>query len=859
MPISSVRWIAFVIALTLLVVGHAWVFSEHAQRTSALTRGNAEFTLPYRLIRPEFTVDGHMWIRHAVRLLQGEGPQMRTSKIDNAPLGREIHWNSGYAWWIAFMGWSWQKVTDEPLTLSTERAAMWVNAPLLLGLSLLFAIWATRRWGWMIGFVVGASLVASRTLYEGFWPGYADHHGIIGASLLGLLLGAYMMRGGWVPRDNPEAEELAISAARCSGIWGGVALWISAASAVPIIALVAASALGASAMTRGETSERMIFRPSVWRAWGVTGAATSLIFYLLEYFPAHLGWRLEVNHPLYAFAWLAGAELVARLMPLLNGESDETARKNLRLTALWALPLALAPAVVVLIWKSRVFLPVDPFMAGLHRTISEFLPELTRLRLEGFASHQDTLLTTPLLFICALLLLLLHRTARWGLLFSLGLSLPMFALSFYQSRWLMSVGPGLVLVLVGLLQGLPSAPWFAARSWRVAAAATLILTLAFGSTLNRRIQESAVLAAFDGVTASDARQLLYREVAQVIRESQPKGDIVLFASPNTSVNVAFYGDFLSLGTLYWENLDGLKAAAEISAARTDAEAARLIKARGVTHLAFFRDGNYILEYARLLHPGISDEEARQSFGYRLLASRQVPAWLEALPYAAPGNVPEGVDREVLVFKVNFDLKPADAAYNLAILQIRRMELDDALQTLDLALKIDPTHYRAASRRGEVHLNRKDWHSAQESIDLAVKIAPASERYQLLTQAGIDFESVGEPARAIANYERALREAVINPIAANNLAWILSTARNEKLRQPARALELARRCATLEPDNPSILSTLAAAQAATGEFNEAVTTLQHAIKLAREQNEFAGIPQMVDCMAAYRTKKLWLAP
>lgn len=857
--LGSRRFIFLLVVLALMVTGHAWIINRQAMLASSASRDGPPITVPYQLIRPEFAVDGHMWIHYAVRLLDGEGPQLRKSTKDNAPLGREVHWNSGYAWWIALWGWGWQKVTGLPITQATERAAMWLNAPLIIGFTLLFAVWTARRWGWKTGLIVGASMVFMPSLYEGFWPGYADHHGLISASIVGLTLGAAMMRGGWLAREEEATEGQAVSAARFSGIWGGVGLWISAASAIPLIALVAASSLAASAMTRRELSQKAVFSPAVWRAWGATGAVTSLLLYLLEYFPFHLDWRLEVNHPLYALAWLAGAELTARIMPLVTGQVDEKTWRSLWRTAAWAIPAALAPAVAIVIWRAKVFMPIDPFMAGLHRTIVEFLPQMQRVEIDGYVAHLNTLLFSPLVYIVGLFFLLARSLDRWRMSLALGLTLPLYAMGFHQSRWIMNASPGQLLIVITVLQGLPRIPWFAVRRWRVICGTSLLLLLTWGPGMIGRLEEVQILLRQTGITVSDGRQLLYREVAQAIRISQPQGEVVVLGSPNTSVNVGFYGDFKTLGTLYWENLDGLKAAAEIISARSEDEAARLIKARGVTHLAMFRAGNYVLEYAALLRPGITLEEAQSTFGYRLLAGRQVPLWLEALPYAAPTGLPNEIDREILVFKVNFTQESAGAAYNLAMLQFSREETDDALRSLAQALAFDPAYYPAAIRRGEYFVSRQDWARAQESFELAAAIAPTYERYRLLTQTAIGFASKKELARAIAFYDRALAENATPTIAANNLAWILATASEAKLRNPARALELARQCAASQADSPISVGTLAAALAATGQFEDAASTLERAIGLARQQGLRQLLPQMEERLAAYRKGELWLAP
>jgi spermidine synthase len=75
-------------------------------------------------------------------------------------------------------------------------------------------------------------------------------------------------------------------------------------------------------------------------------------------------------------------------------------------------------------------------------------------------------------------------------------------------------------------------------------------------------------------------------------------------------------------------------------------------------------------------------------------------------------------------------------------------------------------------------------------------------------------------------------------AANNLAWLLATARDPSLRDPALAVSFAERAAALSaaPD-PSVLDTLAAAYAAAGRYGEAARVAEQALR----QVEAAGPP------------------
>ena len=78
----------------------------------------------------------------------------------------------------------------------------------------------------------------------------------------------------------------------------------------------------------------------------------------------------------------------------------------------------------------------------------------------------------------------------------------------------------------------------------------------------------------------------------------------------------------------------------------------------------------------------------------------------------------------------------------------------------------------------------------------------------------------------------------NLAALNSVAWILATHPDPKLRDANQAIEFAERAAELTRyQNAAVLDTLAAAYAAAGQFDRAVTTAQTALELASAaQNE-----------------------
>jgi hypothetical protein len=93
------------------------------------------------------------------------------------------------------------------------------------------------------------------------------------------------------------------------------------------------------------------------------------------------------------------------------------------------------------------------------------------------------------------------------------------------------------------------------------------------------------------------------------------------------------------------------------------------------------------------------------------------------------------------------------------------------------------------------------------------------------------------ADAIAQYQSVLAVDTNSLYALNNLATLLATDSDARLRDGGRAMQLAERACQLSQNNePALLYTLAAAYAEAGRFNDAVTTAQKARALALVQGQ-----------------------
>lgn len=117
---------------------------------------------------------------------------------------------------------------------------------------------------------------------------------------------------------------------------------------------------------------------------------------------------------------------------------------------------------------------------------------------------------------------------------------------------------------------------------------------------------------------------------------------------------------------------------------------------------------------------------------------------------------------------------------------------------------------------------------------ALALAPSLIGYFKLASAE---SAAGDLAAAAANFEKALSIQPNWPPAANNLAWILATAPDAKLRNPKRAVALATTaCKASNYQLSGAVATLAAAYASADLFDEAIKTNKLAVDLATKAGD-----------------------
>ena len=763
-------------------------------------------------IMPALGTDGYHWIMQTEQMLNipagpDAGWRVRHVDYDGLPGGRDVHWSSSLRWLLAGLAWTDHVLRGEPMALALEHTAPWANT-FVLALMIIFVPWVTwRRLGPVAAGLLALCFVTVYPYYEFSFVGYFDHHGLAASSDLLMVLFLIAGGAGWLKGEKVSPERLAPGermvwewlperrqAKRwfiASGVVGGVGLWVSAASVVPPMFGIAAAAIMGTGWLGRSNGQRAIYRaePSLWRIWGITGAATSLFFYLLEYYPSHFSWRLEVNHPLYALAMLAAGDLLCRVCRLLHGTVP--ARWGLVMVGGWlmvdVLALALVPLAILKYGEAVFGILPGTFLVNFHvdyiLEFREFVYQmslLTPLQIVGGISM------IPFAVVPVGLLLGAPGLARpWRALLLVGLlpALLMLVIAALQIRWLglgcavsvaelagaalviskiwpeipwtkiaVTVGAGVLLggwltyyadaegapwkvVGVAMVVALTIplwtrwhkaagvfavtlaclsflVPWVANTpavwdffkqrlatpetlnianiAWTIVEVAGAVLGAALGLMLPglmvagvgagffrwsgrecaRAIYAGLVLIfvmlvvlpfpiftayqwfATDfneksGPTELDLTQVVTRDVAQKLRARLGSEQGTILSGPTTTTWMMYFGGFRGLGTLYWENTDGMKAAAAIYSAKTDGEALRLIKENHVTHIVIYSWDAFATEYARLgaglrkpaneAESKAQNEQLQDAFILRLLRDHQVPSWLRAIPYRIPDH------------------------------------------------------------------------------------------------------------------------------------------------------------------------------------------------------------------------------
>lgn len=196
------------------------------------------------------------------------------------------------------------------------------------------------------------------------------------------------------------------------------------------------------------------------------------------------------------------------------------------------------------------------------------------------------------------------------------------------------------------------------------------------------------------------------------------------------------------------------------------------------------------------------------------------------------------------FRETLRLAPnsAQAHNNLALCLARQNQFDAAIDEFRSALATNPDDQRTRTLLGMAYASKGDFASAISEIEQAIRQDESVPEPHLYLARVYSLKKDQEAA--LSELSRALELQPDNAMAENEIAWLLVTASNEKLRDPQASLQHATHAVSLlkgssgtSPDEMAAsLDTLAEAQLLTGHASEALATEESAAKLAPKNAE-----------------------
>ena len=249
----------------------------------------------------------------------------------------------------------------------------------------------------------------------------------------------------------------------------------------------------------------------------------------------------------------------------------------------------------------------------------------------------------------------------------------------------------------------------------------------------------------------------------------------------------------------------------------------------------------IEQFRRCLEVAPRDANACALLGAALLATER-PA--EAAPY--------------LRRAIEIDPDIVEAQAELGRLLAQQGELEEAIVHLRHAVSLDPERAEGHYNLGVALRLKGDVAEATACYQEVVRLKP--DHAEARNALGNVLAAAGRSAEALAQFRAAIetKPGWVPPL--NAAAWLLATCADDAVRKEREAVTLAERAAELTAHREAaILDTLAAAYASAGQFEQAVSTAEQALEVART-GQSAGLGREIgQRLALYRQRQPYREP
>jgi hypothetical protein len=663
-----------------------------------------------RLIVPEHNNESYQWIMETQQLLARGEWRIRHVDYDNAPFGRETHAPSPSRWWLALLAWFDHTVSGRPPGLAVEHAALFAD-PLLHVLLLATATAFVALYSDALSAaLLSLGLVALFPFARSFLPGAPDHHGLAQICALWSVLPLLVVirkSPGAAPPSGKVTLPAGIAAGNrrerifylLAGVAGGCGLWISAASQAPVLAGIVLGALMSAWLARNDTTERLAGESGAapWHLWAFGGCAASLAAYMIEYFPGHMGLQLEVNHPLFSLAWLGAGVLLTRTVAWIQRGKFVRGFRDAITVAGSAILLVALPVAMALEHTSG-FLAPDPLATRLTHagpvTASNLFAWISR---DGFSSAVWAALLPCLLAVPAVYLLARRATPaplRRPVALAAGPVLIALVFACIWLRWWNMFDTMLLAMIVAASASMrePGTPRLG--RWVLSGLVVTAMVPGIGLLLPPADAGEDIV-----LSQPEAIGLAERDLAHWLANRLGSADGVVLAAPDVTMAMSYYGGLRGLGTVSWENHEGVSASIRISSASSPQEALELAQHRGITHVIMPSWDPFLDMYARIGFRAAADSPVPPASFIAALHRWEQPAWLRPLPYQLP-PIAGFEGQSALVFEAIDQQDPASAYSRLAEYFVEMGQMNLAISAREI-LKRFPSNVGALVAQAQI--------------------------------------------------------------------------------------------------------------------------------------------------------------
>jgi tetratricopeptide (TPR) repeat protein len=148
-----------------------------------------------------------------------------------------------------------------------------------------------------------------------------------------------------------------------------------------------------------------------------------------------------------------------------------------------------------------------------------------------------------------------------------------------------------------------------------------------------------------------------------------------------------------------------------------------------------------------------------------------------------------------------------------------------------ALEVKPDHVSAWNNRAAAYLKLGQREKAVADCTRALELQP--KYVNAWINRGDAYRALAQWDKALADYSKAGELAPASPVALNKLAWLLATCPESRLRDPRRAVELARKATQLLPKQGACWYTLGVAHYRAPSPKEALAALNKSMELRKD--------------------------